>query len=211
LNKEVYILTSDRTFSAAEEFTNNLKNLKRATIVGETTGGGAHPVDFHYFKDIKFAAMIPFGRAINPISKTNWEGTGIDPDVKVSQEQALSTAHRMALQNLLKTTKDAADKKRIGWALESLKAVHSPLTLKAETLKSYVGQYGDRIIALENDQLVYTRGTRKNRLIPLDSDRFAVEGLDHFRVQFNRDGKGDLVSLSGLYENGRTDKAERSK
>ena len=41
--KDVYVLTSKRTFSAAEEFTYNLKNLKRATIIGETTGGGAHP------------------------------------------------------------------------------------------------------------------------------------------------------------------------
>jgi hypothetical protein len=211
LDKEVYVLTSGGTFSAAEEFTYNLKNMKRATIVGDTTGGGAHPVNLHYLKDIKFAAMIPFGRAINPITKTNWEGTGVEPDVKVKTEQALTKAHTLALENLLKKTKDADDKRRISWALDTVKAQHSPLTLKAETLKSYVGQYGDRVIALENDQLVYSRGTRKSRLIPLDNDRFAVEGLDYFRVQFNRDGKGNSVSLSGLYEDGKTDKSERSK
>lgn len=211
LDKEVYVLTSGGTFSAAEEFSYNLKNLKRATLVGETTGGGAHPVNFHYLKDIKFGAMIPYGRAINPISKTNWEGTGVEPDVKVKSEEALTKAHRLALENLLKKTKDADDKKRISWALDTVKAQQSPLTLKAETLKSYVGQYGDRVIALENEQLVYSRGTRKSRLIPLDNDRFAVEGLDYFRVQFNRDGKGNFVSLSGLYEDGKTDKSERSK
>ncbi|HTE45426.1 MAG TPA: S41 family peptidase, partial [Gemmatimonadaceae bacterium] len=43
-DKPVFVLTSSRTFSGGEEFTNNLKALKRATIVGETTGGGAHPV-----------------------------------------------------------------------------------------------------------------------------------------------------------------------
>jgi hypothetical protein len=211
LDKEVYVLTSGGTFSAAEEFSYNLKNLKRATLVGETTGGGAHPVNFHYLKDIKFAAMIPFGRAINPISKTNWEGTGVEPDVKVKSEEALSKAHKLALENLLKKTKDADEKKRISWALDTVKAQQSPLTLKPETLKSYVGQYGDRVIALENEQLVYSRGTRRSRLIPLDNDRFAVEGLDYFRVQFNRDGKGNFVSLSGLYEDGKTDKSERSK
>jgi hypothetical protein len=211
LDKEVYVLTSGGTFSAAEEFSYNLKNLKRATLVGETTGGGAHPVNFHYFKDIKFGAMIPFGRAINPITQTNWEGTGVEPHVKVSKEEALARAHTMALQNLLQKSRDADDKKRISWALESLKAQHSPLTLKPETLKSYVGQYGDRVIALENDQLTYTRGSRKNRLIPVDTDRFAVEGLDYFRLHFNRDGKGQLVSVSGLYQDGKTDKSERSK
>ncbi|WP_141734302.1 S41 family peptidase [Oligoflexus tunisiensis] len=211
LDKEVYVLTSGGTFSAAEEFSYNLKNLKRATLVGETTGGGAHPVNFHYLKDIKFGAMIPFGRAINPITKTNWEGTGVEPHVKVSKEEALMRAHTMALQNLLQKSKDADDKKRISWALESLKAQHSPLTLKPETLQSYVGRYGDRVIAWENDQLTYTRGSRKNRLIPLDTDRFAVEGVDYFRLQFHRDGKGQLVSVSGLYQDGKTDKSERSK
>jgi hypothetical protein len=95
-DKPVYVLTSKRTFSGAEEFTYNLKNLKRATIVGETTGGGANPG-----RGIRtgehFLTFIPTGRAINPITRTNWEGTGIAPDVAVAPEQALKTAHLMAL------------------------------------------------------------------------------------------------------------------
>ena len=87
----VYVLTSSRTFSGAEEFSYNLKNLKRATIVGETTGGGAHPVNGHRIAD-KFMIGVPFARAINPISKTNWEGTGVEPDVKVSAAEALNVA-----------------------------------------------------------------------------------------------------------------------
>src|SRR5262249_11866225 len=71
--KDVYVLTSRRTFSAAEEFTYNLQNLKRATIVGETTGGGAHPGGMVPITE-HFAMFVPTGRAINPISKTNWEG-----------------------------------------------------------------------------------------------------------------------------------------
>ncbi|HMQ05363.1 MAG TPA: S41 family peptidase [Pyrinomonadaceae bacterium] len=95
-NKDIYILTANRTFSAAEEFTYNLKNLKRATIVGETTGGGAHPGGTHRLHE-HFSAFVPSGRAINPISKTNWEGTGVEPDVKVPKEQALKTAYLLAL------------------------------------------------------------------------------------------------------------------
>jgi C-terminal processing protease CtpA/Prc len=94
-DKDVYILTSNRTFSAAEEFTYNLKNLKRATIIGETTGGGAHPGGMVRLSD-HFGVFIPTGRAINPITKTNWEGTGVEPDVKVPKEQALKTAYLMA-------------------------------------------------------------------------------------------------------------------
>jgi hypothetical protein len=93
--KPVYVLTSKRTFSGAEEFTYNLKNLKRATIIGETTGGGAHPVAGHRIDD-HFMVGVPFARAINPISKTNWEGTGVEPDIKVASAEALATAQKMA-------------------------------------------------------------------------------------------------------------------
>jgi hypothetical protein len=97
--KPAYVLTSKRTFSGAEEFSYNLKNLKRATIVGETTGGGAHPVAGHRIDD-RFMIGVPFARAINPISKTNWEGTGVEPDVKVPAAEALSTAQKLATEKL---------------------------------------------------------------------------------------------------------------
>src|SRR5688572_12018166 len=91
-DKPVFILTSSRTFSAAEEFTYNLKNLKRATIVGETTGGGAHPGGVRRITD-HFGVWVPNGRAINPITKTNWEGTGIEPHIKVAADDAFGAAH----------------------------------------------------------------------------------------------------------------------
>jgi hypothetical protein len=96
-DKPVYVLTSSRTFSGAEEFSYNLKNLKRATIVGETTGGGAHPVNGHRIAD-KFMIGVPFARAINPISKTNWEGTGVEPDVKVPAAEALGVALKLVAE-----------------------------------------------------------------------------------------------------------------
>lgn len=104
-NKDVYVLTSSYTFSAAEEFTYNLKNLKRATIIGETTGGGAHPGGFVRLDD-HFGAFIPVGRAINPISKTNWEGTGVEPDIKVPKKEALQVAYLAALKKSVSNIKD---------------------------------------------------------------------------------------------------------
>lgn len=97
--KPVFVLTSQRTFSGAEEFTYNLKNLKRATIIGETTGGGAHPVAGHRIDD-HFMIGVPFARAVNPISKTNWEGTGVEPDVKVPAGDALDVAKKMAAEQI---------------------------------------------------------------------------------------------------------------
>jgi hypothetical protein len=99
--KPAFVLISKRTFSGAEEFSYNLKNLKRATLIGETTGGGAHPVAGHRIDD-HFMIGVPFARAINPISKTNWEGTGVAPDVKVPADEALEVAKKMAAEQIKK-------------------------------------------------------------------------------------------------------------
>lgn len=112
-DKDIYVLTSNRTFSGAEEFSYNLKNLKRATIIGETTGGGAHPGGVVRLGD-HFGVFIPSGRAINPISKTNWEGTGVEPDIKVPKEQALKLAYLMALKKSAETIKVENVKNGVG-------------------------------------------------------------------------------------------------
>jgi tetratricopeptide (TPR) repeat protein len=91
----VFVLTSSDTFSGAEEFSYNLRNLNRGTIVGETTGGGAHPVMPVTLGPQMYVTM-PFARAINPITNTNWEGVGVEPHVKVSAEQALEKAIKLA-------------------------------------------------------------------------------------------------------------------
>lgn len=92
---KIFVLTSGRTFSGAEEFTYNLKNLQRATVIGETTGGGAHPIRGHRVND-RVIITVPFMRAHNPITKTNWEGTGVEPDVKCAASEALEKALELA-------------------------------------------------------------------------------------------------------------------
>ena len=79
-----------------------MKNLKRATIIGETTGGGAHPGGGFRISE-HFGMFVPTGRAISPITKTNWEGTGVTPDVAVPADQALLVARLMALKKSLTT------------------------------------------------------------------------------------------------------------
>jgi C-terminal processing protease CtpA/Prc len=98
--KDLYILTSSRTFSAPESFAYDLQALKRATVVGETTGGGAHATTIYRITD-QFSASIPFSRSINPVTRTDWEGTGVKPDVEVPANQALLTAHLLALKKAL--------------------------------------------------------------------------------------------------------------
>lgn len=104
-DKPVYVLTSRRTFSGAEEFAYNLQSRKRATIVGDTTGGGAHPGGMRRVTD-HFGVWIPTGRAINPITRTNWERVGVRPDIAVPSDGALRAAHLAALRGLRELTSD---------------------------------------------------------------------------------------------------------
>ncbi|MGC2300562.1 MAG: S41 family peptidase [Acidobacteriaceae bacterium] len=93
--KPVYILTSPFTLSAAEQFTYNLKMLKRATIVGQTTGGAAHIGAFHRIDD-HYGMGIPEIRVTNPYGVPDWEGVGVAPDVKIKSADALATAEKLA-------------------------------------------------------------------------------------------------------------------
>jgi CubicO group peptidase (beta-lactamase class C family) len=133
-NKPVYVLTSNYTFSAAEEFTYNLKNLKRATIVGATTGGGAHPVQPRPLGRL-FIITVPFARSINPITKTNWEGTGVKPDIETAPDKALKVAHLAALKAVQPATTDAQLAAQLKALIEGLQRevgeVAAPLSAQA--------------------------------------------------------------------------------
>ena len=130
LNKDVYVLTSKRTFSGAEEFTYNLKNLKRATIIGETTGGGAHPGGGFRISE-HFGMFIPTGRAISPITKTNWEGTGVTPDVSVPADQALLVARIMALKKSTPTITNSDRKAAMTEEIQNLEKELAALKSKS--------------------------------------------------------------------------------
>ncbi len=119
LDKEVFILTSRHTFSAAEEFAYDLQTRQRATVVGETTGGGANDNDFRRLTD-HYLVSVSIGHAINPVTHTNWEGTGVEPDVKVPQDQALRTAYRLALQHLIERARDDETVRELKLALSAL-------------------------------------------------------------------------------------------
>jgi C-terminal processing protease CtpA/Prc len=100
LDRPVYLLTSESTFSGGEEICYNLKAQGRATLVGETTMGGAHPTDSFPITPT-FEITVPVARAVNPVTGTNWEGTGVEPDVAVTAGEAFDVAYRMALHHVV--------------------------------------------------------------------------------------------------------------
>jgi hypothetical protein len=206
---DLYVLTSSHTFSGAEEFTYNLKNMKRAIIIGETTGGGAHPVRMEILDD-NFFIRVPYARAVNPISKTNWEGTGIEPDIKVPADEALAKAQIMALEKLAAREKDERIRSAYQWPLENLKAEMKPVRIAEETLRSYVGDYGPRKITFENGDLFYQReGGAKMKMIPLREDLFRFAEIEYFRLKIvNKDGQ--VTGIEGHYDNGTIDANPRT-
>lgn len=208
---DLYVLTSNYTFSGAEEFSYNMKNLHRATIIGETTGGGAHPTEPHIFPNLMVAASIPYGRAINPISGTNWEGVGVEPDIKVPADQAMNVAYLEAIKKLKEKTTDENRIFGLQWVLDGLDAILHPVTMNAEKLQSCVGVYGPRIISYEDGVLYYQReGRAKMKLEPMLEDIFIVGDLDYFRLRVVRDQDGKAVTLEGMYNSGMIDRSPRS-
>ncbi|MEM0910139.1 MAG: S41 family peptidase [Pseudomonadota bacterium] len=97
--KPLFVLTSKRTFSAAEAFAYDLQALGRATIVGEQSGGGAHPFEYRALDD-EFFLSLAESRSINPITGTNWQGVGVQPDIAVSSDKAMQRALKLAKQAL---------------------------------------------------------------------------------------------------------------
>ena len=131
----IFVLTSKNTFSGGEEFAYDVQALKRGTLIGEVTGGGANPVSSNDLGH-GVVAMIPFGRAENPVTKTNWEGLGVQPNKSVLASDALRVALEMAGQ------KPAAD-----IATASLKQVFglrsTPLPGSEAAVRKLIAGYAD--------------------------------------------------------------------
>ncbi len=208
-NADLYVLTSNYTFSGAEEFSYNMKNLKRATIIGETTGGGAHPTDQKIIQE-KYVLNVPVARAINPITKTNWEGTGVTPDISVPQAEAFDKAYLMALEKLAAKSEDPARKSQIEFTIAAQKAKLNPVKLSEAILARYAGVYEERKVTLEEGELRYQRRGPKYKMIPLNETTFILDGTDDVRLEFVvKNGKA--TELIGVYSDGTKEPSKRTE
>lgn len=122
-SKDVYILTGKDTASAAEDFSYDLQHLKRALIVGETTAGAAHCGDMVRLT-AHFSAMVPDCRGINPITGTDWEGTGVVPDLKTPANDAFKIAEVHALEKMLNSAERAGKAQHIKARIAEVEATH---------------------------------------------------------------------------------------
>lgn len=136
----IYVLTSQRTFSGGEEFAYNLKTRKRATLLGETTGGGANPGG-GFPLPAGLSIFVPTGRAINPVTGTNWEGTGVEPDIACPADDALALAQEKAVASAR-----AYREHQLQSATESVNALRGGLAKAEEHYAKGEGREGDAAI-----------------------------------------------------------------
>jgi hypothetical protein len=202
----IYVLTSPQTFSGAEEFSYNLQTRKRATIIGETTGGGAHPVDSFPVANA-IAVMVPVGRAINPVTNTNWEGVGVKPDIHTPAEQALDVALLQAYSRMIELGDE-----RGRWGMYQVAARSNSFEASEPDLEELAGHYTDRELTFTDGQLQYRRvGSPAWRpLVPVDTDVFMIQGIDDFRLEIERDTAGAVTGIRGVYQAGRIDRSPRA-
>jgi len=196
----LYVLTSRSTFSAAEEFCYNLKFLRRAIIVGERTRGGAHPISSKVLSD-ELILIIPEFASVHPVTKTNWEGVGVEPDISVAAEDAFDVAYLDGMEKLRGSALE--DKKELlQWYIDGFRARKSPAVVEAEILQSYAGKYGSLNIRFEDDLLTYQRGDRaKYRMIPMSETLFLIDEQSGVRIRFKKENK-QITGLVALYSDG---------
>ncbi|MFH1679855.1 MAG: S41 family peptidase [Candidatus Eisenbacteria bacterium] len=200
---DLYVLTSRQTPSAAEAFAYDMKHLGRATIVGEKTAGAAHPSATHVFPGLNLIMRVPFGRPVNPVTGTNWEGVGVEPDVEVPSDEALDRAHLLALEKIRDRCGDEKRRGKIEWARSWIEGEREPARLSPDQLREFEGTYGPRVVALVGDHLEARRGAGDpHRLVPIGGDTFLLENLYYVRYRFGRDEAGRVAEILSLTEEG---------
>lgn len=207
----LYVLTNNKTFSAAEEFCYDLQNQKRAIIIGETTGGGAHGT-FTQDAGNGFNVSIPYSTAINPITKTSWEKVGVKPDIETTSDKALETAEIHIMNNLLTNAIDSSEIFALNWDLALLKAINNPIVLDYLTLQSFASVYGERTLTLENGKLYYQRSGRpKFELEAMSPTILKGKGNSYFKLEFVKNDSGEVYKVIAHYQDGRVESSERTE
>jgi len=190
----VYILTSHKTFSAAEDFSYGMQQAKRAIIVGEITGGGAHPQN-PFSIGQGFVSSIPFARSYNPVTKTDWEGTGVIPNVKVNAETAFLKAQELIFTEQLQAAKDEQAKHKSEYYLRSLMPTKDTKNIPLDLLSQLTGTYPDVTVYIDKNRLFcknnHSRKVTELKLIA--NNLFVLE--ENAQIQFLKDSTGHYSSI----------------
>jgi hypothetical protein len=209
----LYILTSQHTVSGGEMFAYVLKNRKRATLIGEKTRGAAHKTHLFSLDEFKIDAAIPIGATFDPLTQTDWEGVGVEPDITVAAGKAMDVAYEIALEKILSSKVDRSERQEMEWALMEAKARLNPVSLDEASLNEYGGIFGERRIKIENSSLVYQKeGNPSYILSPMTKDVFSFvdKGMFYVRLKFIRDESGAINKIILLFDTGQKDEFQKT-
>lgn len=194
----VVVLTGSTSFSSAEWMAFSLQRLGRATLIGERTAGGAHPVTRLPIDD-RFMLQTPIGQIRDPVKGQDFEGVGVTPDIAVPASEALLAAQKFLLQGRVEAGE--ADAR---WAMVPIAFAISGKTASASDLDAAVGKYEGRALLRTATGLAYHwRDHFVLALDPIGKDLFAVQGTDDYRFRLVRD-KGAVSGLERVWKSGKT-------
>lgn len=211
LSMPLYILTSERTFSAAEGFAYNLKHLKNAIVIGDTTRGAAHTTRSFALGN-GFVGFIPFTRGEHIVTNTDWEGTGVIPDIPIREELSLLKTQELILKNKLSVIRDTTESRKLQWLLNDLYASMVNISLPEEILTRYTGAFDEFLFTLEEGKL-YCRNThqqdKKDLLVAITDRLFKID--EQTQVEFIADGDHVVKSIRLFWDDGWVDTVKKSK
>jgi hypothetical protein len=208
-DKPVYVITSKETFSAAESFAYTLKHSRNAVIIGENTKGGAH-LTRSFSLGNGFVGFIPYSRSENSRTGTDWEGTGVIPDISVSAENSLITAQQEILKKKL-ILADQNEKKKINWLLNYYRSKSTNYFINDPVAHLYVGRFAEFEIIYENNQLkirdTNQAGVDFKSLVPITETFFQADNV--YQVEFTNRTDDRYTIINMYWEDGWTEKIER--
>ncbi|HEX9952786.1 MAG TPA: S41 family peptidase, partial [Rubricoccaceae bacterium] len=201
-NTRLYILVSGNTGSAAEGLAYALQAMGRAVVVGEPTAGGAHSGSVVPLAG-GFVMFLPAGRVVSPITQSNWEGTGVQPDVRIEAARALEKALALVWEAAVQNAEPgSAEWDRAEWMRSYFAAKADPVVADSTRLEEFAGAYVDGVVLRVIDGRLYFQrdGGALRALMPLSPDVFVMDWLNHYgpgsyRVTFVRDEEGRVVGM----------------
>ncbi|MBT4400409.1 MAG: S41 family peptidase [Bacteroidetes bacterium] len=202
----IYILTSHHTVSGGEMFAYVMKNRNRATIIGEKTRGAAHKTHLFSLKSAEIDLAIPLSTTIDPLTGTDWEGKGVEPDIAVSSGKAFDVAYKMALVEMMQGDVDEFQQIEIDWTLMEIEGNVNPSILNESSIQEYVGVFEDRNSFLKDGVLCYQKMDQQvYELAPMSKDLFSFvdQGMFFVRIRFTRDQTGLINKMFMIYDTGK--------
>jgi hypothetical protein len=204
----LFVLVNSQTASAAEDVAYSAQAFSYGTVVGETTAGAAHTVQRVPIAS-GFIVTVSTGTPVHPITQSNWNRTGVAPDLKADSQTALTMAHHAALKGLIAESQLAHLNWQYEWALAPLNAELFPVDLSQNQLMRFAGYYGAGRITYSQGALHYASSKKgqPKQLTAVSENLFQIEGLSNVRLRFEL--LDHRVYLERLFADGRVDRFQR--